>query len=131
MSVRLYYMPINYSDYPDNWSTEIRPRILERDGNRCIFCKVPNYAIIYRPEKGKVDWKHAPEGMEAEALALDGIKFVKIILTTAHLDHDHTNNIDENLGSLCQRCHLKHDIHQHVNNRKYGRRWKENQLAMF
>lgn len=39
-------MPINYNDYPPNWKTEIRPRILERDGHCCKFCGVPNYAII-------------------------------------------------------------------------------------
>ena len=124
-------MPINYSDYPDNWFTEIRPRILERDGNCCKFCQAPNYALIYRPEKGKTDWKPAPEGMESEAMALDGVKFTKVILTIAHLDHDHNNSVDENLGALCQRCHLKLDINQHANNRKYGRKWKENQITIF
>lgn len=124
-------MPIDYSDYPDNWSTEIRPRILERDAHKCKFCSAPNYALICRPEKGKADWKLAPEGMECEAMSLDGVKFTKVILTVAHLDHDHNNSVDENLAALCQRCHLKLDIHQHTNNRKYGRKWKENQITLF
>ena len=32
-----------------------------------------------------------------------------VILATAHLDHDPTNNKHSNLRSLCQECHLAHD----------------------
>ena len=39
-------MPIDYSKYPANWHSEIRPRILERDGHKCNFCGIPNYAIV-------------------------------------------------------------------------------------
>jgi len=124
-------MPIDYSEYPKNWFSEIRPRILERDRNRCVECHVPNHALIYRPYKNSSAWLLAPEGHEADAMALDGVKFVKIVLTVAHLDHDHNNSADNNLAALCQRCHLKHDIHQHVNNRKYGRKWKRDQLEIF
>ncbi len=45
----------------------------------------------------------------------------KIILTVAHLDRDSQNNDRKNLAALCQRCHLRHDIYQHISNRKYGR----------
>lgn len=125
-------MPIDYSEYPPNWKTEIRPAVLGRAKNCCEFCGAPNHAIIYRPEKGKSDWKFMPEGHLADAMALDGIKFVKIILTIAHLDHDKTNhNVSlDRLAALCQRCHLKYDINNHINNRKYGRNWKQNQLKL-
>jgi hypothetical protein len=48
---------------------------------------------------------------------------MQIILTIAHLDHDHTNrNVqDDRLKALCQRCHLQLDMPIHVRNRKYGR----------
>lgn len=32
-----------------------------------------------------------------------------VILATAHLDHDPTNNKHRNLRALCQECHLAHD----------------------
>ena len=32
-----------------------------------------------------------------------------VILATAHLDHDPTNNRHSNLRALCQECHLHHD----------------------
>lgn len=92
-------MPIDYKEYPADWFTRIRPDILERDGNACKFCKAPNYE------------PHPITGS-------------KVILTIAHLDHNKENCDYENLAALCQRCHLGHDIQQHVANRKYGRKHK-------
>lgn len=121
-------MPINYKEYPPNWKTEIRPAVLERAKNCCEECNVPNYAIIYRPIKGKSDWELAPEGHESDAMLLDGIKFSKIILTIAHLDHDKLNHDVklERLKALCQRCHLVYDKNHHAVNRRYGRNHKTN-----
>lgn len=134
-------MPIDYKEYPKNWKTEIRPAVLKRAGElrdamtneiirhaNCEECNVPNYAIIYRPEKGKADWEFAPEGHESDAMLLDGIKFSKIILTIAHLDHDKLNHDVkiERLKALCQRCHLVYDKDHHAANRKYGRQHKIN-----
>lgn len=89
-------MPINYKKYPQNWRSEIVPRIKERAGNKCEFCGIENYAI-------------KPNG-------------TKVVLTIAHLDHDSQNhNIsDDRLAALCQACHLKYDLHRHVAKRKYG-----------
>ena len=113
---------IDYKKYPINWKTEIRPAVLKRANNCCEFCGVPNYAIIYRPNKGKSDWLLMPEGHEADAMALDGVKFTKIVLTIAHLDHDsHNHNVSiDRLRALCQRCHLGIDLQHHIYNRKYG-----------
>lgn len=36
-----------------------------------------------------------------------------VILATAHLDHDPTNNTPRNLAALCGRCHLAHDLPEH------------------
>ena len=124
-------MPINYKDYPPNWKTEIRPAVLARANNCCEECGAPNYATIYRPEKGKPDWKFA-FGDAEDAMALDGVKITKIVLTIAHLDHDkhnHSVQIDR-LKALCQRCHLKYDLPHHIANRKYGRKHNDN-LKLF
>jgi len=132
-------MPIDYNDYPANWLTEIRPRILARDKHRCKFCNVPNQLVIKRL-KGTA-WRK-PCGTEWDMVhssirsgysysgALRYHGFTKVVLTIAHLDHDHTNTSDRNLAALCQRCHLKHDGTQHANNRKYGRNWKRNQTTL-
>jgi hypothetical protein len=113
-------MPIDYSKYPDNWHTEIRPAIARRSGNRCEGTdRYPDCMAVNRephPETGS-----------------------KVVLTVAHMDHDRNNNEyhpkdaydpDNNLRHLCQRCHLDWDRNQHATNRKYGRYWKENQLSL-
>jgi 5-methylcytosine-specific restriction endonuclease McrA len=100
-------MPIDYSKYPPNWSTEIVPRIKERDGHKCQFCGIENYAIT-------------PKG-------------TKVVLTIAHLDHDNDNHdvTDDRLAALCQRCHLRYDLHRHVAKRKYGTAFFKTQPTLF
>lgn len=56
-------------------------------------------------------------------------RIVGIVLTIAHLNHDPTDNRDENLRALCQWCHLDHDRRFHLGNarrtraRKSGQQW--------
>jgi len=88
-------MPIDYSKYPSDWP-EIRARILKRDGNACKFCGAENYE------------PHPITGS-------------RVILTVAHLDHDLRNCEDWNLAALCQRCHLKYDLGQHLHSRAVGK----------
>lgn len=38
----------------------------------------------------------------------------RVILTTAHLDHQPENCDPANLLALCQRCHLRYDRHHHA-----------------
>jgi len=113
-------MPIDYKDYPANWKTEIVPAIRNRSNNKCEGS--PKYPDC-NAENGK---PHPVTGS-------------KVVLTTAHFDQDKNNNNyhltnchdeENNLFHWCQRCHLGHDINQHVNNRKYGRNWKRDQLKL-
>lgn len=105
-------MPIDYSKYPKNWKTEIRPRILQRASNCCEFCGVENYAIGYRDGSGK--FNELENSMETQARILDkDIKAIKIVLTISHQDHDIKNNEDSNLKALCQKCHLNYDKEHH------------------
>jgi hypothetical protein len=122
-------MPINYKDYPRNWK-EIRNRILDRAGHKCEHCGVPNYLFVWRDKKGQ--WHPMPEGHEADAMVLDGFKFTKIVLTIAHLDHDKHNHevSDDRLKALCQKCHLGYDLPRHIENRKYGRNFRKDQLRL-
>ncbi len=124
-------MPCDYSKYPKNWKTEIRPRILERAENKCEFCKVPNYALI---ERGKYNGIYAYQDMEGNIYnaengeyitsnylgSLEKPKSTKVILTIAHLDHDKENHEvkDDRLKALCQRCHLILDKEHHSENRR-------------
>ena len=117
-------MPCDYSEYPKEWKTVIRPRILERAGHKCERCEVENHRWICRDgrhdaalnawyyEDGDIlavkaleDW---PEGYKAP---------VRVVLTVAHLDHDTSNNDDSNLQALCQRCHNRLDVEYRRKNR--------------
>jgi hypothetical protein len=42
----------------------------------------------------------------------------KVVLATAHLDHNPTNNRQRNLKALCQRCHMMHDRSEHQRRRR-------------
>src|SRR3990172_9511776 len=92
-------MPISkekQARYPKNWK-EISKRIrFERAQNACEFCGAKNY----EPHP---------------------ITQSKVILTVAHLDHTPENCDDDNLKALCQRCHLRYDLHRHIANRYTNR----------
>lgn len=90
-------MPIDYKIYPPNWK-DLRLSVLTRAQNRCEFCGVENGSTVKRYDNyGRV-------------------KFVKVVLTTAHLDHDETNHqvsIDR-LKALCQKCHINYDAREKI-----------------
>lgn len=122
-------MPMDYTKYPRNWK-DISRRIRERDGQRCKWCGVENYAIGARDRFGNWHNENDIKNMKSstgESLFGDYPKMIKIILTVAHIDHDTTNNEDSNLAALCQRCHLNHDRDHHLANRK--RTYQQRRIA--
>ena len=98
-------MPIDYKEYHPKWKLISRLIRFVRAKNRCEWCGAEN---------------HLPHPVTGS----------KVVLTVAHIDHDKKNNKFNNLAALCQRCHLRHDLPQHVENRKYGRNWKKYQLKL-
>ncbi len=141
-------MPIDKKHYPPDWD-EISLAVRTEAGWRCEWCGAGNKTVIkrlaaaYQQGQYQIDWAEyisvpnytdgsveETEGMSWRRLRYHGL--TRIILTTAHLDRDSTNNQRENLAALCQRCHLRYDIRQHIVNRKFGRHHaKEQQLKMF
>ena len=95
-------MPIDYSKYPDNWKTEIRPAILKRAMNHCELCGLPNHRRLRRSKINAALVLHDTSSVGHRLWH----KPIKIVLTIAHLDQDITNNDHKNLMALCQRCHL-------------------------
>lgn len=114
-------MPIDYSKYPANWKTQIRPEILAREEHKCKFCKVPNRIIIIRGYYGDRECYQTDDGNIFDAFTSEPIgadylgslsgpgNMVDVVLTVAHLDHNIENNDYSNLAALCQRCHNRHD----------------------
>ncbi|HVG49535.1 MAG TPA: hypothetical protein VM899_15540 [Rubellimicrobium sp.] len=49
-----------------------------------------------------------------------GLPVTRVVLASAHLDHDPAHNRPRNLAALCQRCHMLHDGNEHRR-----RRWSK------
>lgn len=129
-------MPIDYKRYPNAWKELSRRIRFERAKGRCEQCGAKHGSYIYRipdsdGEYATTTW-HSDRctvfdknGAEVDEIARDDVNWIKptkVILTVAHLNHDITDNRDENLRALCQRCHLRHDIEQHQRSRAETRR---------
>lgn len=137
-------MPCDYKEYPDNWHTEIVPAIAARSQNRCEQCGVANHRIIYSYRPTLILWKYAPGYLLIQLAnriqqgqnhfkAMQYLQLSKIVLTTAHLDHDKSNeNINlARLAHWCQACHLHHDHSRHNNNARAARYGFTNHPTLF
>lgn len=40
-------------------------------------------------------------------------RVTRVVLASAHLNHDPSDNRPRNLAALCQRCHMSHDASEH------------------
>jgi hypothetical protein len=131
-------MPVDWRRYPANWK-EIRGRIMSRAKNRCEWCDAPDRAMIVRG--AGADFR-VVKGQDLDDAVEAGQKVVAVVLTTAHLGtahpdgrpgdkHDKMDCRDENLAALCQRCHLKFDIWDHVANARRTRNLRKGQGDLF
>ncbi len=120
--------------YPADWK-RIRAEILLRAGNVCERCRAPNGVLVARGAKGTRDEgtymldvgsvRCAETGEDrgvARGSEFEADRFVVIVLTVAHVDHDESNNDPQNLRALCQRCHLKLDAHDNALRRRANAR---------
>lgn len=130
-------MPFRKSDYGPDWD-RIALEVKTAAGWQCEWCQAPHAAIIRRTgatwRRVRVVLETNRRLMPAERLTWARLRFhglSRVVLTTAHLDRDHRNHDRNNLAALCQRCHIRHDIRQHIANRRYGRyHTREHQLTI-
>ena len=108
-------MPIDLKRYPSNWR-KVSLTIRRIAGWRCEWCHIPNGAPLPSGRAGKV------------------------VLTVAHLGtpyadgrsgdkHDKHDIRRENLAALCQACHLRYDLDEHIAHAKETRHRKKRELA--
>lgn len=91
-------MPWDRRRYPADWKA-IVARVAERSRGQCEC-------------QGECGRHTAPcAAVHGEPHPLTGSR---VVLTTAHLDHDTTNNDMSNLRHFCQRCHLAYDAWLHA-----------------
>lgn len=99
-------MPIDYRQYPPNWLTEIRPRVLARAQNRCE-CD---------GECGLHPYWRCQEFHGRKARFARG----RIVLTIAHMNRGRfarfheKENIHATLKAMCQKCHFRYDHAHHI-----------------
>jgi 5-methylcytosine-specific restriction endonuclease McrA len=130
-------MPIkaeNLARYPKDWP-QIRARIQQRAGNKCEQCGVPNGKLGGRLRDGtflpaipdehmlRLRWPD-PGAWSAcgDGTRFERLRIIRIVCTTAHLDHTPENCADDNLRFWCQRCHLAYDHAHHQRNARDTRR---------
>lgn len=126
--------PENRAAYPagKEWKA-IREEILARAGNRCEWpgCGVENGTIGYRDEDGYFCVVENSHQGDADA---EGKNAIRIVLTTAHKDHDPGNNGTPgnrpNLAAWCQYHHLRYDAIHHAKNARKTREAKKGQETM-
>ena len=114
--------------YPIDWrelSAFIRFR---RARGRCECCGRPHGKTVQHLGDGRWwddDHRHWRDGagkvLQELAPPQDMImtpRQTRVVLATAHRDHDPTNNRDGNLVALCQRCHMLNDKEEHLRRRR-------------
>ena len=108
--------------YPIDWpqlSAVIRFR---RAGGTCEGCGRPHGQRVYHLGDGR--WWDAATGTWRSGAGqvlragptiedLTSLRLTKVVLATAHRDHDTSHNKDANLAAFCQRCHMLHDRSEH------------------
>ncbi|MDH3664067.1 MAG: hypothetical protein OEU92_29310 [Alphaproteobacteria bacterium] len=119
--------------YPIDWRELSRVIRFERAGGRCEGCGRPHGQIVWHLGDGRWFDADSQQWRDGQGRVVDWIDYpafgdhlqrTKVVLATAHLDHDPTNNRPRNLMALCQRCHLQHDRAEHRRRRRltYRRR---------
>lgn len=148
-------MPIDYKKYPSDWkaiSKRIRARddnkcktcgvpnhaVVCRNGETLrrlrgnILVDCAGDGLRY-PSLEPISYAEAMEIVEVQNCCVegrrrcddDGNHWFVVVLTVAHLNHDITDNRDENLAALCQQCHLRYDAKYHAQNAAQTRRQKK------
>lgn len=113
--------PIRSADkrrYPPNWQQISKSIRFDRAGGRCECT-----GECGAGHQGRCEARHGQPHPVAGS---------KVVLTTAHRDHEPRNCAPENLFAACQRCHLRYDRDQHAATRAWTRAGRPDvQLELF
>lgn len=134
-------MPMNLSDYHPQWPT-ISRQIREQAGHQCEFCDRQNGEVgcwdVYGNWCSSEEFErlattpvHVADDYYDRFPPDHEVRWIRTVLTVAHLDHDPQNNDPANLKALCQRCHLRWDREHHAESRRRNRAERSGQQMLF
>ncbi len=109
--------------YPIDWRELSAVIRFKRAQSRCERCRRPHGHVVYHLGDGRW-WDEAERtwrngrGRKLKGVAVRSslLRTTRVVLATAHLDHDPTNNHPRNLRALCQR-YMIHDCKEHLRRR--------------
>ena len=117
--------------YPIDWPQLSAIIRFKRAKGRCEGCGRPHMRDVLHLGDGR--WWDTDAGRwrdgqgrllrrcrPPEKLPADTVRVTRVVLATAHRDHDTSNNADANLAAFCQRCHMLHDPKKIDKNIKSG-----------
>ena len=116
--------------YPIDWKQLSAVIRFERARGRCEGCGRPHLQDVlhlgdgrwwdgeagrWRDGRGRLMRRTLPT---PEDMTASLVKVTRVVLATAHRNHDTADNTDANLAALCQRCHMLHDRPEHQRRRR-------------
>lgn len=127
---------------PNRLARAVEPDPVPRAKGRCEHCRRPHGRDVFHCGDGTwwnedaATWRDgrgrglrclpAPAELPVEQPGLAGIdaptilRFTRVVLSSAHLNHDPGDNRPRNLAALCQRCHMLHDAAEHRRRRWFN-----------
>jgi len=129
--------PENKARYPADWK-QISEAIREKAGQRCEWCGKPNRKVVTCAPGGR--WLDLDAGYWRDRFGsyiplknrpkLSEQRPVRIVLTTAHLNHTPEDCRPETLRALCQACHLRYDAPHKARQRLERKQYSQTSLAL-
>lgn len=108
-----------WGSYPKEWKA-ISKAIRERSGGRC---ECTGECGLHG---GSLKPRRCVELHLKKAIWARG----RVVLTVAHLNHQKADCRDDNLKAMCNRCHLRIDVVQHLANRRRGQEERSGQRRL-
>lgn len=116
--------------YPIDWKQLSAMIRFVRAKSRCEGCGRPHLQNVHHLGDGR--WWDIEAGRwrdgtgrlvrrmlpAPEKMASGTVKVTRVVLATAHRNHDTADNTGTNLAALCQRCHMLHDRPEHQRRRR-------------
>ncbi|HJE26164.1 MAG TPA: hypothetical protein K8W01_21150 [Methylorubrum populi] len=112
--------------YPIDWPQLSAVIRFGRARGRCEGCGRPHGRTVFHLGDGRwwdddaESWRDGAGRMIRLSTADDVLaaaRTTRVVLATAHRNHDTADNTAANLAAFCQRCHMMHDRPEHKRRR--------------